>query len=389
VVLQTGTVDGDPSLGWGDSDSDFYAMHRVETAGALERLFANYDRVWVYRIYDTVTDPQAFIRGWLDEHGTRFEDQVFTGKSQLRVQGYITAKGPLVGEAQPPDARLADGSLRLATASIPAPEVEAGGVLDLALVWEVGTPLEEGAILFAGLFDQAGSPDSAQEQRWAQTDERPLGSLYMPADWVAGEGVRTPLRLQVPPGTPPGEYRLEVGWYHFVDGQPIWLPWVGGDRLTLGEVEVTAPADWAALPPPEVTYPIQVTVGDGVQLLGFDARTFEGRPGDRLPLDLFWQALEDSPEPGLAVLQLADDAGNVLAESQAAPAGGRAPFARLAAGQVVRDPRQVTLPGDLVPGVYSVLLGRQRADGSWYPVRRGPFPLGSAYPLITVRVLGR
>ncbi len=380
TVLQTGTVDGEPTLGWGNAESDFYAMDRIKTAQALERLFADYDRVWVYRIYDTVTDPEGYIRSWLDEHGTLFEDQVFTGGSQLRVQGYLTGKDPRTATALPAGAALADGSLQLAAASVSAQEVEAGGALDLALVWQVGAPLEEDAILFAGLFDDQGL-------RWAQTDERPLGSLYTLADWPAGEGVRTPLRLPVPPGTPPGRYRLEVGWYEFVDGRPIWLPWEGGDRLTLGEVEVVAPADWAALPPPEIAYPIQVTMGDGVQLLGFDARTFEGQPGDLLPVDLFWQALEDAPEPGLAVLRLADDAGNVLAESSSAPAGGQAPFARLAAGQAVRDPRSVTLPSDLAPGVYNLLLGRQHADGAWFPVRRGPFPLGSTYPLATIRVL--
>ena len=95
TVLQTGTVDGEPTLGWGNAESDFYAMDRIETAQALERLFADYDRVWVYRIYDTVTDPEGYIRSWLDEHGTLFEDQVFTGGSQLRVQGYLTGKDPL------------------------------------------------------------------------------------------------------------------------------------------------------------------------------------------------------------------------------------------------------------------------------------------------------
>jgi hypothetical protein len=298
------------------------------------------------------------------------------------VQGYLTGRDPMAESLQPLDARLADGSLRLAAVSIPTLEVEAGGALDLALTWEVGAPPKEGAILFGGLFDDQG-------QRWAQADERPLSSLYRPADWPADEVVRTPLRLAVPPGTPPGQYQLEVGWYEFVDGQPFWLPWEAEHRLVLGEVEVVPPADWAALPRPEITYPIHVTMGEDIQFLGFNARAFEGQPGDILSLDLYWQALEDAPEPGLAVLRLADDAGNVLAESASAPAGGRAPFSRLAAGQTIRDPRQVTLPGDLAPGVYNLLLGRQRADGSWHPVHRGPFPLGTTYPLMTVRVLGQ
>ena len=382
AVIQTGTVDGAPSLGWGDPDSDFYAMGRAETAAALERLTADFDRVWVYRIYDTVTDPEGFVRNWLDEHGTRFEDRVFSGESQLRVQGYLTGKDPLSEQERPAGAALADGSLQLAAASVWVPEVEVGGALDLALVWRVVSPLEDDAILFAGLFDDQG-------QRWAQTDERGLGSIHTPAAWPEGATIRTPLRLPVPPGTPPGQYRLEVGWYRFVEGQPQWLPWKSGERLTMGAVEVGSPSDWAALPPPQVTYPIMVTMGEGLQLLGFDAQAFEGQPGDTLPLDLFWLALMDIPEPGLAVLQLADDAGNVLAEASSAPVGGRASFSGLATGQTLRDPRALTLPGDLAPGVYNLALGRQRPDGAWLPVHRGPFPLGSTYSLATVRVLGR
>ncbi len=51
--------------------------------------------MWVYRIYDTVTDPSGFVRTWLEAHGQKFEDQVFTGESQLRVQGYLTGRDPL------------------------------------------------------------------------------------------------------------------------------------------------------------------------------------------------------------------------------------------------------------------------------------------------------
>jgi mannosyltransferase len=388
VVVQSGTVDGEPSLGWGDLNSDFYAMSQAETEKALERLFTTFDRVWVYRIYDTVTDPQGLIRRWLEEHGTPFEDQVFSGESQLRVQGFLTGRDPQAGETQPHDASLADGWLQLVGGTSLPPTVEVGGALDLALDWQVSeaqgdtTAPGKDDLLFAGLFDESG-------RRWAQTDERPLGSLYPAVNWPKGAVVRTPLRIVVPPGTPPGRYRLEVGWYHFVDGQPVWRPWTSGDRLVLGEVEVVAPEDWDALPLPEVAQPVHLTVGEGVRLLGFDAPSLEGYPGETLDLDLFWQALEDGPEGGPAVLQLQDDAGQVLAEWSSAPVGGRVPFAQLMAGQAIRDPRPFTLPGDLAPGVYNLVVGRQRPDGTWLPVRRSPFSLGTTYPLATLRVLGR
>ena len=196
--------------------------------------------------------------------------------------------------------------------------------------------------------------------------------------------MRTPLRVPLPSGTAPGRYRLEVGWYHFVEGQPIWRPWAAGNRLTLGEVEVAAPADWWTLPLPSVAQPIGVTMGEGVRLLGFDASSVEGQPGDTLHIDLFWQATDDRPEPGMAVLQLASDGGEVRTEISPAAVGSG-----LKSGQTLRDLRSLTLPGTLPPGVYNLSLGRRRPDGTWLPVRRGPFPLGSIYPLATVRVLGR
>ncbi len=379
VVAQTGTVDGDLSLGWGDPASDFYAMSRAEAAAALDRLFANSHRVWVYRIYDTVTDPDGFIRDWLDRHGTKFEEQVFTGESQLRVQGFLTGRDPLATAGPSRQATLADGSLELVACPLRSATVPIGGEVDLAPVWRVALPLRDDAILFAGLFDEGG-------QRWAQTDERPLGSLYPAATWPVGSVVRTPLRLAVLSGTPPGRYWLEVGWYHFVDGQPLWLPWAGGDdRVVLGEVEVVAPVDWRSLPLPDVTYPARVALGS-VQFLGFNASSLTARAGEGLCLDLFWQALQDSPEQGAAVLRLSDDAGHVLAEASSAPVEGRAPFPRLSKGQVVRDPRCFTLPADLAPGVYSLSLGRRQPDGPWLAVRRGALHLGEVYPLATVHV---
>jgi mannosyltransferase len=396
VVVQAGAVDGDPSLGWGDPASDFYAMSRQDTAAALERLFAGSYRVWIYRIYDTVTDPGGFVRDWLSEHSTKFEDQVFTGESQLRVQGYLGGCQPLPGGTPAPGAELADGSLRLLASDLRSEAVPVGGTLDLAPVWQVAVPLREDAILFAGLFDES-------EQRWAQTDERPLGSLYPVTAWPAGAVVRTPLRVSVPAGTPPGRYQLEMGWYRFVDGQPIWLPWQagdlfvdgqprwppsqGGNLLALGEVEVTAPGDWWQLPAPQVPLSAGVTMGSGVRFLGFDAPRLEGQAGDALPIDLFWRALDDAPGAGLAVLQISKDDGTLLAEFAAAPAGGRAQFVGLSAGQVVRDPRAVPLPEGLAPGVYNLSLGRRQADGHWLAVRRGFWTLGEIYPLATIRVL--
>lgn len=379
VMVQTGTVDGALSLGWGDPDSDFYAMSREDTTEALACLFADFSRVWVYRIYDTVTDADGYIRSWLDSHGTQFYDEVFGGTSSLRVQGFITGRDPLLGAVVSVNDGLADGWLRLIARSELPSSVAVGTAVDVGLVWEVNARPTGDATLFAGLFDETG-------RRWAQTDEHPVGRLYTAADWPVGALVRTPLRIQIPAGTPPGAYRLEVGWYRFVDGQPIWLPWTSGSRSQLAEVTVVAPHDWQMLPRPTAAHSADVTIGEGVGLLGFDSQGFEVNPGSALHLEFLWLGLVDEPAAAPVVIRLEDPAGRVVAEAVSAPVGGRAPFARMEAGQVVRDPVALGVPGDLMPGVYDLTVGRLR-DGSWLAVRRGLFSLGSSYPLATIRVL--
>ena len=389
-VFLAGTVDGDPGLGWGDAASDFYAMPWPATEAALERLADEYDRLWLYRLYDTVTDPQGAIRAWLTDNTTPFEDQVFGGESQLRVQGYLTSRDPLVGvdPAELRDEVAAGGALRLAWAGIRDRQVQAGGALDLAAVWQVQAALPEGTTLYAGLVDGAG-------RRWAQADEQPLGSLYAPSAWPAGAQVRTPLRIPVPPGTPRGDYTLEIGWYRFVDGQPRWLPFTSGDRVSLGAIRVVPPADWQAVPLPAVQYPAGVSIGRDRLLLGLSAPRLSARAGESVTIDLYWQGqASESPqaagasegsEEAVTVVQLTDGAGRALPEV----AVQRGAPVDLEPGEVRREQVELRLPGGLESGAYGLALGVQRPDGSWLPVRRGPIPLGTTYPLTTVFVESR
>jgi len=101
VIVQTGTVDGSPDLGWGDPEADFYAMPWGEAEAALGRLFRHHSRVWVLRIYDTVTDPEGRIRAWLETHGLLLDDRLLTGEANARVQVWRTHREPLFEGPEP------------------------------------------------------------------------------------------------------------------------------------------------------------------------------------------------------------------------------------------------------------------------------------------------
>ncbi len=235
MVLQTGSIGGQATLGWGNPNSDFYATTEEETARSLEEVFSRHPRVWVFRIYDTVTDPEGFMRRWLEEHGRKFEDQLFAGQSFMRVQGFLTHADSIYGipDLPHPVGVGLGGKVRLEGFEAGAAPLRAGGALDLALYWRATQRLDIDYHVVLYLVDAEG-------EVLAQTDEMPLGSLYLTSRWKVGEVLREPVRLEIPKGTPGGEYTLQVAIYDLASGQ--FLPvedeqWrADGERVRLGSV---------------------------------------------------------------------------------------------------------------------------------------------------------
>lgn len=351
VLVQTGTVDGPPSLGWGDPRSDFYAILRAETDAALRRLFADYERVWVFRIYDTVTDPDGYIRAWLDAHGRKFEETpAFAGLSNMRVQGYLTHPEPsaLPADASPVGAVFA-GRLELAGSEAPTAELHGGAPLDVVLWWRSLEGNLPRLAVTARLVDEAGAV-------WAQSDEQPLGSQYFTDGWPAGALVRHPVRLHPPLGLPPGSYRLVVGVYEAETG----ASWSAGD----GQALVRA----AAFSAPGDRMPAEVrprAVFDGrIALLDAELAGQEVLAGRYLHLTSTWGALQPLAEDLVLFVQLLDNRGKLIAAQEGPPADGRFPTSQWAGGQAVRDMRSLHVPADTPAGRYRLIIGWYRAgDG--------------------------
>ncbi len=111
LIVTTGHVDGDPGLGWGDPRSDFFAMPADAAREQIAALFDRFERVWQYRIYDTVNDPAGQVRGWLAEDGRLADDQVFAGEANMRVQGFVPRQAT-AAEAELAVRHVRDGPIR-------------------------------------------------------------------------------------------------------------------------------------------------------------------------------------------------------------------------------------------------------------------------------------
>jgi len=347
IVYQTGTIDGPPSLGGGDPRADFYSVSWAETEAGLRRIAGQHPRLWVLRGYDTVTDPAGQIRRWLETNGRAFEDVVFRGPSNVRVQGWI------VGDDQP--ATVVSTDSPLAVGFTPAPfAAPAGGETRVSLAWRASAPLTRPLRAYLALVDGDG-------RIWAQQDAPAIGTAWAPASWQVGRWTPDPRTFRLPAGVPPGEYGLELGAY-VVGGAALEFETAAGRarRLPLGPAEVKRAT---GLPDPRVALPVGRDLAAGLRLVGADFAQFEAREGDTLRPVLLWRATRAAPAGAIALrLVMAD--GSVAASTAGEPVGGRYPLREWQAGELVRDPRELTIAA----GVAGVGRLEVSAGDGWLPL---------------------
>lgn len=157
------------------------------------------------------------------------------------------------GAAVPPEELLADinhsfglvsavaaanGQRRVAVWQEPL-SVQPGDDIRVRLTWSSLSVPDDNMKVFVHLVDGGN-------QVIAQKDYPPLGGsfptfLWFPK-WIPGQTVIDPYRLTVPEGTPPGDFRIEVGMYGFTTFQraPFYDPQgnLSGDFFILGTVRV-------------------------------------------------------------------------------------------------------------------------------------------------------
>jgi len=118
-------------------------------------------------------------------------------------------------------------------------EVRPGEELHLTLYWQALEDGDRDYTVFVHLLDQEG-------RMLDQADAQPLGGDYPTSFWGRGELIQDSYLLSLPPQTPPGAYKIEVGMYLLATGERLPVKdaegvRVPGDRIPLGPVQVVVP----------------------------------------------------------------------------------------------------------------------------------------------------
>ena len=247
--------------------------------------------------------------------------------------------------------RVNFGQIELLGYDLPRQRVRSGTKFSLVLYWHALTPLDANYQSFVHLARPL-------HILWGQEDHvNPAG---LPTTrWPLDKYVWDEYEINVLPGTPPGEYVLNVGLYSMAGGYrlPRYDEYgqIAGDSLVLTSVEVERPRRQPRLAELDMAREVMATFpGGGVTLLGYtQSHDQVTLPGD-WRVTLFWRASRDRPAARVRDLVLLDTEGHEVWRLSGSPVDGHYPFEVWQAGEIVRDPLLFVpaQPVTLAPGVY-------------------------------------
>ena len=269
------------------------------------------------------------------EVGVRVGDEP-VGLGVVRVRGAATSGDGYQSVGRP---TTFDSTIALDRVAIGQPRsTGAGTAYPLVLRVE---PLRVLTVDYYVFVHVAGADDHLV----AQSDGLPGGRRG--EGWRLGEAVDDWRDLVLPPATPPGRYYLTAGFYEMASGRRLRTP--AGDAVPLGVVEVGKP-----LAEEDVPQHLGARLAGGVELLGYGLET--QKEVGKLGLTLYWRASGPIPRDYTVFAHLVDAAGKLRAQTDGPPDRGRVPTSTWRPGQVIADPREISLAG-LPAGRYRILAG--------------------------------
>jgi 4-amino-4-deoxy-L-arabinose transferase-like glycosyltransferase len=329
-------------------------LDSADVVARLTKIQEQHRGVWVFLYGTPDYDPGYVIPRWLTANAYRgFDDWAVTG----RLQYYrFAASTDLTSH----DFNVTFGdAIRLERVSWDSSGLTAGDTLpvSLHLVRLANQPIR--ARVSFRLLDSDGST-------WAQTDEEIGGDFFNPPDWARGAPIDDRHGILVPPGTPPGNYRLVVNVY-LADGTTLPISGDGATVLPSGVVAATIPITsasrtiWAA--GIGGFQPSQATYGDAIELLGY-AGADKATAGGTAFLTLIWQALADHPPFTRLQIELVAANGSAAETRDLSLTNPGYPTTKWLNGDVVREQYNIPLSSRLAGGTYVVRAEPVLANGA-------------------------
>ncbi|MBV8085262.1 MAG: glycosyltransferase family 39 protein [Chloroflexi bacterium] len=328
-------------------------LNEDATAQQLTKLGQQYQRLWLVLYGTNGSDPSGYVEHWLAGRDYEVLNQWF---GNVRLAAFAAPPSQLPA-SHAIDATIG-GFAHLIGYSLSPQPVASGDVLQLGLKWQAAARAPGDLKVFTHLIDGEGNI-------WAQRDSDPVGGARPTSMWKPGDTIDDNYGLLVLPGTPPGQYQVELGMYTAAEGKRLPVTAGGeGDRLLVGQVVVGSPPQPPSVAELRIPHPLSAQLG-AIRLLGYsltlvgqDTERTAFDPGDLAELTLFWEATSQPPTAATYNLQLNEPASfgslpsDALANGQVTP---QFPTNNWHTGDRYRDQHRLTLP-DNVHGSVALVL---------------------------------
>jgi hypothetical protein len=179
---------------------------------------------------------------------------------------------------------------------------------------------------------------------------QPAGSLHPTDQWVPGEIFRYPQSLPIAADAGSGTYEVYLNFYEAGSDKPLMPEGVLLTELTVEHRE-------RLFETPEIEYPMNVTLGEGIEFLGYALEETTFKPGQTLSMTLYWRALRPMDTSYTVFNHLIDEEEVIRSQRDSIPVRGQRPTTGWAAGEVIVDPYQLPLDESSTPDTYRLEIG--------------------------------
>lgn len=207
---------------------------------------------------------------------------------------------------------------------------------------------------------------------------RPVKSGYRTDQWQAGEIVKDPWDLDIPPEIAPDEYTLRLTLYDSANSEAV-------GEIDLGPVTVTDRRRIYELP--ALQQRLDARLGKAISLKGYDLFQEPLTGGARFVLKLYWQADQPIAQDYTVFTQVLGPDGTVVGQHDGRPAGDTLPTPMWDVGEIIPDRHLIDFP-TLQSGTYRLIVGMyDSTSGTRLPIQDlTGAPLGDYIQLDTVNV---
>ncbi|MBZ0302984.1 MAG: hypothetical protein K8J31_24780 [Anaerolineae bacterium] len=256
----------------------------------------------------------------------------------------LTGDLPLPALDAPPETVRNEALTLLGTQANP---VFPGAEGEVTLYWQVDqTPAYADLTPIVQVEENGGAVLSRTDTPLSHTD-----------GWQPGEVLIQRMTLRIPPGTPPGNLRMQVTWV--ARASDHYLPYgFGGVWATAGQIEILPTSSF---PDPEslsIDHRAGIEAAPGVRLLGWSDFPLTRRPGESLPITLVWQGTavegERADLPLDVILRTTDGKESIQDNVLVGPQ--RYPSIRWREGEVVVEHARWQLPREQPAGTYTLVM---------------------------------